>query len=122
MVYMTIFLHGKQISGVKMVISYCAIGYKSQKNKNSSPSFHRFPQEQNCRNKWIAALGRIKSQPNEYSYICSAHFVGGKKSDDVSSPPYNPVLFESTPEKVRKKTFKILLDMKEQRKKELDKY
>ena len=102
-----------------MVISCCAIGCKSRKNKNSSLSFHRFPREQGRRNKWIAALGRIKWQPNEYSYLCSAHFAGGKKSDDVDSPAYNPVLFESTPEKVRKKSFKILLDMKEQRKEEL---
>ena len=97
------FVHGKQTSGVKMVISCCAIGCKSRKNKNSSLSFHRFPREQSRRNKWIAALGRIKWQPNEYSYLCSAHFAGGKKSDDVDSPAYNPVLFESTPEKVRKK-------------------
>ena len=113
------FLHGKQTSGVKMVISCCAIGCKSRKNKNSSLSFHRFPRKQGRRNKWIAALGRIKWQPNEYSYLCSAHFAGGK----------NPMMWihlhtilcysRAHPKKLEKKSFKILLDMKEQRKEEL---
>ena len=72
------FVHGKQTSGVKMVISCCAIGCKSRKNKNSSLSFHRFPREQGRRNKWIAALGRINWQPNEYSYYVVLISLEGK--------------------------------------------
>ena len=43
-------------------------------------------------------------EPNEYSYVCSAHFVSGKKSNDVLSPDYVPSIFHhvSSPLKRRK--------------------
>ena len=31
--------------------------------------------------------------PNEYSWLCSAHFVTGAKSDDPLSPDFVPTLF-----------------------------
>ncbi len=32
-------------------------------------------------------------QPNEHTWICSAHFVGGLKSNDSLSPAYIPSIF-----------------------------
>ena len=36
---------------------------------------------------------RINWQPTPYTWICSAHFVGGVKSDEPTSPAYTPSLF-----------------------------
>lgn len=33
-------------------------------------------------------------EPTEYSWICSNHFIGGQKSNDPTSPAYNPTLFD----------------------------
>lgn len=30
----------------------------------------------------------------EYTWVCSCHFVGGRKSDDPTSPAYVPSLFD----------------------------
>ena len=44
-----------------------------------------------CRcSKCIAAIKRKDWQPSEYSLVCSAHFVSGKKSNDPLSPDFVP--------------------------------
>ena len=50
----------------------------------------RFPTDSCRRGKWIAAIKRKDWQPSDYSWVCSAHFVSGKKSTD---PDYVPSVF-----------------------------
>ena len=40
--------------------------------------FYRFPVDKERRRKWVSAIRRDKWQPNEYSRLCSTHFVAGK--------------------------------------------
>ena len=39
-------------------------------------------------------MNRKDWEPSEYSWLCSGHFVGGQKSNDPTSPAYNPTIFE----------------------------
>lgn len=85
---------------VKMVKS-CSNRY----HKGCGLSFYRFPVDSDRRSKWIAAVKRENWQPNEHSWVCSAHFVSGKKSDDPLSPDFVPSVFSyvHSPEKRRVK-------------------
>jgi len=76
-----------------MVKSCCAIGYTNRLTKGSTLSFYCFPADIEWRRQWIAAINRRDWEPNQYSYICSAHFVSGKKSNDELSPDYVPSIF-----------------------------
>lgn len=38
-------------------------------------------------------MNRKNWKPNEHSWICSSHFVGGKKLNDPTSLAYNPFIF-----------------------------
>jgi hypothetical protein len=73
-----------------MVKSCCAVG---RSTKGNTLSFCRFPADTERRRLWISAINRKGWEPNEYSYVCSAHFVSGKKSNDVLSPDYVPSIF-----------------------------
>ncbi len=46
------------------------------------------------RGRWIAAIKRANWRPTEYSFVCSAHFVTGKKSQDPISPDFVPSVFK----------------------------
>ena len=87
-----------------MVKSCCAIGCTNRLTKGSTLSFYRFPADVERRRLWIAAINRRDWEPNEYSYVCSAHFVSGKKINDELSPDYVPSIFHhvSSPLKRRK--------------------
>ena len=87
-----------------MVKSCVAVGCANRSKKGSKLSFYRFPADVDRRQKWIAAVKRKSWQPSEYSWICSAHFISGRKSDDSLSPDYVPSVFEHvpSPEKRRK--------------------
>ena len=84
-------LGGKRRDGEEMVKSCCAVGCLT---KGSSQSFYRFPTENDRRRRWISAINRKDWRPTQYSYVCSAHFVSGKKSDDPVSPDYVPSMFK----------------------------
>ena len=88
-----------------MVKSCCAFGCTNRYHKGTKLSFYRFPADRERRSKWIAALKREDWQPSEHSWVCSAHFVSGKKSDDPLSPDYIPSVFSfvKTPEKRKAK-------------------
>ena len=87
-----------------MVKSCCAIGCTNRLTKENTLSFYRFPADIERRKLWITAINRRDWEPNKYSYVCSAHFVSGKKSDDKLSPDYVPSIFHhvSSPLKRRK--------------------
>lgn len=74
--------------------SCCAVGCTARFSKGCGLQFYRFPKDSERRSKWAAAVNRKDWKPTEYSWICSSHFVGGKKSDDPSSPAYIPSMFD----------------------------
>ena len=75
-----------------MVKSCCAIGCYNKYSKGGV-SFYRFPTDREKRNKWISAVKRKDWEPNEYTWLCSAHFISGVKSNDPLSPDYVPSIF-----------------------------
>ena len=74
--------------------SCCAVGCSKRFAKGCGFKFYRIPKEPERRRQWIAAVNRKNWQPSEYSWICSSHFVGGKKSNDPTSPAYSPSIFK----------------------------
>ncbi len=76
-----------------MVKTCCTVGCSLKYSKESELSFYRFPADQEKRCKWIAAVKRKDWEPNEYTWLCSAHFISGKKSNDPLSPDYIPSVF-----------------------------
>ena len=61
-----------------------------------SLSFYCFPADPVRRAEWVAAVRREKWEPTEHSWLCSAHFVSGSKSNDRLSPDYVPSVFSHT--------------------------
>lgn len=86
-----------------MVKSCCAIGCTNRLTKGSSLSFYRFPTDTDRRRQWIAAIRRKEWEPNEYSYVCSAHFISGKKSNDSLSPDFVPSIFKHVDSPLKRK-------------------
>ena len=82
-----------------MVKSCCVFQCHNRCDKNSGISFFRFPSNTRKRLAWIKAINRKSFFPNQLSYICSVHFVGGWHSDDPSDVNFSPTLFsyKSTP-------------------------
>lgn len=74
----------------------CAINCKNRFNKSSQISFYRLPKSKEKRRKWIAAIGRIDWDPTTETWLCSSHFVSGKKSNDPQHPDYVPSIFSFT--------------------------
>ena len=70
--------------------SCCAVGCTNRCYKGCGLEFYRFPRDSERRRQWVAAVNRKNWVPNEFSWICSSHFVGGKKSNDPKSPAYTP--------------------------------
>lgn len=83
--------------------SCCAIGCSNRSIKDSAVSFYRFPSNEGRRALWISAVKRKNWQPSDYSWLCSVHFVGGKKSDDPLSPAYTPTIFNFISSPVKRK-------------------
>ena len=76
-----------------MVKSCCTVGCTNRYSKGSNLSFYRFPVDPVRRSRWVAAIKRERWEPNEHSFLCSAHFVSGKKSQDPISPDFVPNVF-----------------------------
>ena len=83
--------------------SCCAIGCTNRYSKDGGLSFYRFPTNPARRAEWIAAVNRKDWQPGEHTWLCSAHFVGGAKSNDPLSPAYNPSVFDYVTSPVKRK-------------------
>ncbi|KAM7313632.1 hypothetical protein ISCGN_003482 [Ixodes scapularis] len=48
--------------------------------------FHGFPVDKDEKRKWLSAVNRANFTPTTNSRVCSAHFVGGRKTDENSVP------------------------------------
>ena len=81
----------------------CAVGCSNKFFKGCGLQFYRFPADTEKRNRWIAAVSRSNWQPTEYTWICSCHFVGGRKSNDPTSPAYIPTLFKHKTKTIKRK-------------------
>ena len=90
----------------KMGKSCCAVGCANRYAKGSGIHFYRFPENPERRAQWIAAVDRKNWEPNHYTWICSAHFVSGVKSNDPLSPDYVPSVFGHTKSPVKRKLLK----------------
>lgn len=86
-----------------MVKSCCAVGCSHRFFKGCGLKFYRFPTDPERRLRWIAAVDRKNWTPSEYSWICSAHFIRGMKSDDPTCPDYAPSIFSHTNSPVKRR-------------------
>ena len=100
-----------------MVKSCSAVGCTNRSGRcKRGISFYRFPADPEKWAQWVAAVRRENWEPKKSSWICSAHFVSGKKSEDALSPDYVPSVFSFVPSPVKRKQ-KILFESYERRSK-----
>ena len=94
---------GEQGEVSVMVKNCSAVGCTNMYKKGNGISFYRFPTNVERKRKWIAAVRWENWMPTKYSWICSQHFVTGKKSNNPLAPNYIPSFFEhvSSPVKCR---------------------
>ncbi|XP_069102923.1 uncharacterized protein [Argopecten irradians] len=57
-------------------------------------SFYKFPSDERRKRLWLLNIRRDSFVPTKYSRVCSAHFVGGVKHDEVKHPAYVPTIFD----------------------------
>ena len=86
-----------------MVKSCCAVGCTNRWKKRSDIHLYRFPANPQRRLLWIAAKNRKDWQPSKHSWLCSSHFISGKKSDDHLSPDCVPSVFDYVNSPVKRK-------------------
>ena len=77
-----------------MVKSCCAVGCHNTYKKGDTIKFYRFPADPDKRARWVAAVNRKDWIPNEYTWICSEHFLNGQRSDNPLAPNYVPSVFK----------------------------
>ena len=83
------------------------MGCFNRLSKGSTLTFCRFPTDPGCRAQWIAAVGHKNWKPTEYMWLCGAHFISGKKSNNHLSPDYMPSVFGRVSSLVRKGKMKM---------------
>ena len=93
-----------------MMKKCCAVGCHNAYRKGSGIRFYRFPRDLERRSKWIVTISRENWQPNEYSWLCSEHFVSGEKSNNPLAPNYIPTLFSHVESPVKFKMVARLED------------
>ena len=90
-----------------MAKSCCAVDCFNRLSKGSTLTFCRFPMDPEHRAQWITAVGRKNWNPTEYTWLCDAHFISGKKSNNPLSPDYVPSVFGHASSPVRKGEMKM---------------
>ena len=76
-----------------MPVSCCAVGCANRYSKESTVTFHRFPEDSTRRQRWINAVSRDKWILKDHHRLCSDHFVSGKPSKDAKDVDYVPTIF-----------------------------
>ena len=82
-------------SGVKRLYNFggitCCVPLCYNNNKrNNELSFYVIPSEKTLRQKWLNAISRMDFKPTAYHRVCSAHFVGGRKTYTNNVPTIVP--------------------------------
>lgn len=108
------------------MVKWCSAGacknnhYMKKEDGTQQYSFYRFPshlKESVRREKWAKACNRLDPvtkkawAPRHEAkavYLCSAHFISGKKSDDPLHPDFVPSLFSFTSDAERTRALKNL--------------
>ena len=71
----------------------CAFGCSNTPIKDASLTFHRFPPQQERRDKWIEAVSRKDWKPNTNSVLCSKHFGKGAHRVPPNLPGRRAMLY-----------------------------
>ena len=72
----------------------CAPGCSNSRKTRGNLQFYRIPKDINRRRVWLKRIRRKNFMPTENTRLCSVHFLGGQKSDDIDSVSYNPSIFK----------------------------
>ena len=80
-------------NSVSMVKNCCVVGCHNVFKKNSDIQFYRFPTNPEKGSKCIVAFKRDDWILSDNTWICSMHFVTGKRSDNRLAPNYVPTFF-----------------------------
>jgi hypothetical protein len=73
----------------------CAPACTNNRKRNPELKFYRIPKEKNRRKLWSGKIRRQNFELNtENTRLCSAHFTGGKKSDDPKEEAFVPSVFD----------------------------
>ncbi|XP_064463425.1 peroxynitrite isomerase THAP4-like [Ornithodoros turicata] len=100
---------GKKTSQYCCVVG-CNNSYRNSKGKDIKfYSFPSKPYEKNRRQRWISAVRRVnpdgtKWMPTKNSIICSVHFVGNRRREEMNHPAYVPTLFPEVYRRTTKQT------------------
>ncbi|XP_056007410.1 THAP domain-containing protein 11-like [Ostrea edulis] len=89
-----------------MVKGCCVHGCTANSSSNSDRNFFIIPKESNRRERWLRAINRahvnedgsvdqnkLWAPTSGHNYVCSAHFVSGKKVNDPCHPDFVPSVF-----------------------------
>ena len=94
---------------VEMPNTCCAVGCTNRASKSSNKRFFRVPADPKRKTKWVVAINRRNWLPNQYSRLCSDHFVSGELKNlfrkysmfyagqpntDPAHPDYIPCVFK----------------------------
>ena len=72
----------------------CAPGCSNSRKTRVDLQFYRIPKDINRRKVWLRSIRRKNFSPTDNTRLCSVHFLGGQKSDDIDSASYNPSIFK----------------------------
>ena len=72
----------------------CAPGCSNSRKTRGDLQLYRIPKDINRRRVWLKRIRRKNFMLTENTRLCSVHFLGVQKSDDIDSVSYNPFIFE----------------------------